>query len=88
MEGTHVWSVVCFFVPRRHRRNGIAAALLDAAIATATAHGADVIEATPVDPDSPSYRFMGHRPLFLAAGFKEVGLAGTRRHVLRRVLSA
>jgi len=46
-------------------------------------HGATSLEAYPVDPDSPSYRFGGFVPFFLAAGFREVGRAGTRRHVMR-----
>jgi len=45
--------------------------------------GATVIEAYPVDPSSPSYRFMGYVRTFVSAGFYEVGRAGTRRHVLR-----
>jgi hypothetical protein len=42
-----------------------------------------VIEAYPVDPDSPSYRFMGFVGVFAAAKFEEVGRAGRRRHVMR-----
>jgi GNAT superfamily N-acetyltransferase len=79
----HVWSVVCFFVPRRLRRRGLMRRLLTAAVETARRHGALVVEAYPVDPDSPSYRFMGYTPLFRAAGFKLVGRAGSRRHVMR-----
>jgi GNAT superfamily N-acetyltransferase len=79
----NVWSVVCFFVPRRLRRQGVMRRMLAAAIDTARRHGATVLEAYPVDPDSPSYRFMGFVPLFRAAGFKSAGRAGTRRHVMR-----
>lgn len=86
--GTSVWAVVCFFANRELRGRGIAARLLDAACAEAAAAGADVIEGYPVDPDSPSYRFMGLRSTFLAAGFEEVGRAGRRRHVMRRRLRA
>jgi len=45
--------------------------------------GARVVEAYPVAPDSPSYRFMGFVPAFEKAGFREVGRAGSRRHVMR-----
>ena len=86
--GTMVWSVVCFFAKRELRGHGIAARLLNAACAEAAAAGAEVIEGYPVDPDSPSYRFMDFRSTFLSAGFEEVGRAGTRRHVMRRRLSA
>lgn len=80
---TGIWSVICFFVPREQRGQGVAAALLDAAIDHAFAQGAKVVEAYPVDPDSPSYRFMGFREAFVARGFGETGMAGTRRHVMR-----
>ncbi len=78
-----VWSLVCFFIPRRLRRQGIMRRLLTAAADIARRHGGTLLEAYPVDPDSPSYRFMGFVPLFKAAGFKSVGRAGSRRHVMR-----
>ncbi len=83
-SGEVVWSIVCFFAQRAYRGEGVGRALLDAAIREAGARGATVIEAYPVDADSPSYRFMGFTSMFRAAGFREVGLAGARRHVMRR----
>jgi GNAT superfamily N-acetyltransferase len=80
---TGVWSIVCFYVPRALRAGGLAAALLDAAIDHAFAKGAKTIEAYPVDEASPSYRFMGFRDMFAARGFHEIGMAGSRRHVMR-----
>lgn len=79
-----VWSLVCFFVHREYRGQGIAEQLIDAAAAYAKRNGAAVLEAYPVDPDSPSYRFMGFVPMFEEAGFAPVGRAGSRRHVMRR----
>jgi GNAT superfamily N-acetyltransferase len=78
-----VWSIACFFVPRSLRGQGIMPRLLAAAVDHARMKGATVVEAYPVDPDSPSYRFMGFVAAFEAAGFREVGRAGTRRHVMR-----
>jgi len=78
-----VWSLVCFFLQTKVRRRGLSRLLLRAAVDHASKRGATVVEAYPVDPDSPSYRFMGVRPLFLAEGFTEVGRAGSRRHVMR-----
>jgi GNAT superfamily N-acetyltransferase len=82
-----VWSLVCFFIHRAYRGQGVTERLIDAAAAYAKRNGATVLEAYPVDPGSPSYRFMGYVPTFEAAGFKEIGRAGTRRHVMRRSLS-
>jgi GNAT superfamily N-acetyltransferase len=81
-----VWSIACFFIDRRIRGQGVMKQLLAAAIAHAQAKGASVVEAYPVDPDSPSYRFMGFVPAFREAGFEEIGRAGTRRHVVRLAL--
>ena len=78
-----VWSLVCFFIRRDLRGQGASEQTLDAAIAHARRNGGKVLEAYPVDPDSPSYRFMGFTGLFERAGFKAVGRAGTRRHVMR-----
>lgn len=82
-----VWSIVCFFVRREVRGTGVLKRLIDEAIAYARRRGATVVEAYPVDPDSPSYRFMGFVSSFSDAGFREVGRAGTRRHVMRRDLA-
>ena len=78
-----VWSIVCFFVPRRLRGKGMTRLLIEAAVDHARENGATVVEAYPVDPTSPSYRFMGLVGTFEAMGFREVGRAGTRRHVMR-----
>ncbi|ESW91281.1 GNAT family N-acetyltransferase [Mesorhizobium sp. M0644] len=78
-----IWSIVCFYVPRALRGGGLASALLDAAIDHAFAKGAKTIEAYPVDQASPSYSFMGFRDMFVARGFREIGMTGSRRHVMR-----
>ena len=83
----NVWSIVCFFVPRRKRGEGLMRRLIDAAVEHARAQGATVIEAYPVDRDAPSYRFMGFVPTFAEAGFREIMRVGLRRHVMRRNLA-
>jgi ribosomal protein S18 acetylase RimI-like enzyme len=71
-----VWSIVCFVVGRRTRGQGVARALLDAAVAYAREHGAVTLEAYPVDttdgrvPAANAYR--GTLSQFEAAGFTEV----------------
>ena len=59
-----VWSLVCFFVPRRLRGHGVTRRAIEAALDHAGRHGATVVEAYPVEPDSPSYRFHGAHRLF------------------------
>ncbi len=80
------WSIACFYVTNSLRHTGMTARLITAAIETAQRHGAATVEAYPVDPDSPSYRFMGLVETFADAGFTEVARIGTRRHVMRLTL--
>ena len=83
-EGADVWSISCFFVPRERRGAGMMRRLIAGAVAHARRHGATIVEAYPVDPDSPSYRHMGFVAVFAAAGFDDLGMTGRRRHVMRR----
>ena len=83
-DGADVWSISCFYVPVARRRAGLMRRLIAGAVAHARANGATVVEAYPVDPDSPSYRHMGFVPVFADAGFDDLGRTGKRRHVMRR----
>jgi GNAT superfamily N-acetyltransferase len=72
-----VWSIVCFVVGRRSRGQGVARAMLDAAIDYARDHGATMLEAYPVDIPSgeriPSANtYAGTLPMFERAGFEVV----------------
>ena len=80
-----LWSLTCFYIRADHRRQSGFAALLAAAENHARQSGASGIEAYPVDPESPSYRFSGFVPSFEKAGYAEVGRVGQRRHILRKV---
>ena len=62
--------------------------LMNAVTGHARDRGASVIEAFPVDMDAPSCRFMGHVDMFENAGFRDMGMAGSRRHVMRLDLKA
>ena len=85
-ESEDVWSLACFFVLRPLRGAGMTERLLQAAIAQARRKGARILEAYPVDPESPSYRYMGLLGLYEEAGFQVVGRAGSRRYVVRLAL--
>jgi len=67
-KAENVWSMVCFYVSRKYRGQGMIKRLIDAAVEHAFQRGATVIEAYPVDPNSPSYRFMGFVPKFEECG--------------------
>jgi GNAT superfamily N-acetyltransferase len=70
------WSVVCFYIARRRRGEGIARTLLDGAVAYAREHGAPVIEGYARDVGtervSADSAFPGTVSLFHRAGFREV----------------
>ena len=82
-EPESVWSIACLFIRAAYRRQGMMTHLIHAAIEYARENGAQVIEAYPVPFDSPTYRYMGYIPIFEAIGFKEIGMAGSRRHIMR-----
>jgi GNAT superfamily N-acetyltransferase len=84
---TNVWSLVCFFVKREYRQKGMTEALIQQAINYAKDNGAKYVEAYPVDPESPSYRFMGFKPVFDKLGFEFVHKAGQRRYVMTLFLN-
>ena len=77
LDDLPVWSIVCFVVSRQSRRQGIAASLLDAAIAYARSHGATTLEAYPVEvPEGEripaANAFHGTLTMFERAGFTVV----------------
>ncbi len=86
-EDERVWSLVCFYVQRAARGQGVLKGLIDAAKHHARACGATILEAYPVDADSPSYRFGGFLTTFEERDFVRIGRAGSRRHVVRHRLA-
>lgn len=73
-----VWSIVCFVVGRHHRRQGVANALLSAAIEHARERGATTLEAYPLHESrgkvSSSDAYVGTQRMFERAGFEVVEL--------------
>jgi GNAT superfamily N-acetyltransferase len=78
-----VWSVVCFVVDRPRQREGVAGALLDAAVDHAGARSAAQLEAYPHRSKKDNY--MGQLDLFLGRGFRVVRRTATRA-VVRKAL--
>ena len=78
-----VWSIACFYIRSALRRQGMTTRLIKAAIEYARDNGAKTVEAYPVDYDSPSYSYMGRIGTFERLGFKEIAMAGSRRHIMR-----
>lgn len=90
VDATPVWSIVCFFIHREHRRQGVASALLDAAIDYARHQGGPALEAYPIDvaeanqsQKADANLFTGTADFFERAGFKVVQCAKPARPMLR-----
>jgi len=91
-----VWSVVCFFVNRKLREQGLSLRLLQVAVAYAISQGAKIIEGYPVEPHKKdeegnlqpvtSYRFMGSVSTFKKAGFLDASITAKGRRIMRFVV--
>jgi len=83
-----VWCIVCLFIDKNHRRQGLSARMLEAACAHAAARGATCVEAYPVEPrgdDMPAvFAHHGLASAFLRAGFTEVARPSPTRPIMRR----
>jgi len=86
-----VWSVVCFFVRKSHRRTGVGLRLLRAAIEHVKHSGGRILEGYPVDPRKGStpdvFAYHGVAEMFRRAGFAEVARRSETRPIMRYVIS-
>ncbi|MFQ5874632.1 MAG: GNAT family N-acetyltransferase [Dehalococcoidia bacterium] len=82
-----VWSVVCFFIAKPFRRQGLSVALLKAGIEHAREQGARIVEGYPVDPRKGSmpdpFAWTGIADGFVKAEFVEVARRSDSRPVMR-----
>lgn len=80
------WSVVCFVVPKEHRGQGVASALLAGAVAYARKQGATLVEAYPTDATDrirDEFLCSGTKSMFDQAGFEEVARRKPERPIVR-----
>lgn len=85
VDDAPVWSVICFVVRPTHRGQGVARALLAAALDEARRRGV-TLEAYPVDRPGPrddDSLWFGPAALYAAAGFSEVARRKPDRPVVR-----
>ncbi|MDX1660441.1 MAG: GNAT family N-acetyltransferase [Gemmatimonadota bacterium] len=83
-----VWSIVCFFVRKDRRHQGISRRLVDGAVDLVARHGGEIVEAYPVEPRKPEmppvFAFTGLASAFRDAGFEEVERRSETRPIMRR----
>jgi GNAT superfamily N-acetyltransferase len=88
VDAQPVWSVTCFYVPREHRRSGLTAKLLEAAVKYAHKQGAKIVEGYPQDAQSgdmaDAFAWTGLASAFRKAGFKEVARRSAGRPIMRK----
>ena len=89
VDDAEVWSVVCTYVAKEFRGQGIQHRLLAAGLDHARDHGVRLVEAYPVDKPERShddFMFFGSRSLYERAGFTEVVRRSPTRVVMRKRL--
>ena len=89
VDDNPVWSVMCFFIRKDHRRHGLSTELLNAAAAFARKHGARILEGYPQElkKDLPApFVWTGLASGFRKAGFDEVARRSAARPIMRREL--
>jgi len=89
VDDAEVWSIVCTYVAKRHRGQGLQHRLLTAGLDFARGQGVRLVEAYPVDKPQRShddFMFFGSRSLYERAGFTEVVRRSPTRVVMRRRL--
>jgi len=83
-----VWSIVCLFIARPFRRQGVSVQLLKAAADHAREQGARIVEGYPQEPGRilpAPFVWTGLASAFRKAGFREVLRRSPKRPIMRRV---
>jgi len=89
VDDQQVWSVPCFFVAKKFRKQGINVELLKAAVEYVRSKGGKIVEGYPVEADknvAPPFAFTGLSSAFSKAGFKEVARNSPTRPIYRFVI--
>jgi len=91
VDETPVWSIVCFFIDKAHRDQGVSVRLLRAAIEYVRRQGGEVLEGYPVEPKKgrmpAAFAWTGVASAFEKAGFVEVARRSEMRPIMRYIIS-
>lgn len=87
VDDNKVWSVVCFFVAKEYRRQGLMVYLLQEGVRFAASCGAEIVEGYPIAVKSGNtpavFIYTGTESAFLQAGFVEVARRSETRPIMR-----
>jgi GNAT superfamily N-acetyltransferase len=90
-----VWTIICFFVNKAYRFQGIMEVLVHSAVDHARQQGGKIIEGYPIDMQSPPLSghkltgdggFMGIASIFHRAGFVQVGWVSQTQLIMRYII--
>lgn len=87
LDDQPVWSIVCFYIHKDYRKQGIGGKLIRAAMQYVKASGGKIIESYPTRPRTkklpPVSSFMGFPHIFRAAGFVACKRASASKVIMR-----
>lgn len=87
IDSRPVWSVVCFFVEKNYRNQGMTVQLLDAAIKFVKKNGGKIVEGYPIEPKKKPWPAVfastGLFSAFKQAGFTECIRRSETRPIVR-----
>ena len=89
VDDKQVWSVVCLFIAKPYRAQGVSVELLKAAVKHVRKQGGEIVEGYPVEPDDKwpdAFAWTGVTSAFVKAGFEEVLRRSPSRPIMRRYL--
>lgn len=90
VDDTPVWSIVCLFIDKAHRRRGVGTALIQGAVDFVGARGGTTVEAYPIEPRDErmpdAFAWTGIASAFTKLGFVEVARRSDTRPILRFML--
>jgi GNAT superfamily N-acetyltransferase len=82
-----VWSIVCFFIKKEFRNQGVSTKLIEATIAFVKKSGGKIVEGYPVEPKKAKmpdvFAYTGLAAAFEKAGFVEVARRSETRPIMR-----
>lgn len=89
IDNRPAWAIVCLFVDKEFRGQGVTRSMLRAAEAYAREQGASLLEAYPVEPTieriAPDDAYHGLASTFFALGYREVARRSPTRPIVRKL---
>lgn len=91
LDDKPVWSIVCLYIHKAHRRKGYAGTMIDAAIDHVRNQGGTIVEAYPSVPASenvaPVSSYMGFPALYEKHGFELCASPSMSKRIMRYKIS-